>query len=74
LERARYLITDVQLPNYYRAYYQDGKLMQEAKGTLVEIEDGSYKVKDGFSIFFATDGDIRHSATYKDFQLESKKK
>lgn len=68
------LITDVQLPNYYRAYYQDGKLMQEAKGTLVEIEDGSYKVKDGFSIFFATDGDIRHSATYKDFQLESKKK
>lgn len=68
------LITDVQLPNYYRAYYQDGKLMQEAKGTLVEIEDGSYKVKDGFSIFFANDGDIRHSATYKDFQLESKKK
>lgn len=69
-----FLTKDIQLPNYYRAYYQDGKLMQEAKGTLVEIAEDTYKVKDGFSIIFATDGDIRHSATYKDFQLQSKKK
>lgn len=66
------LVRDVHIPDYYREYYDDGKLMQEATGMIVE-EDGSFKVKEGVIKVFDSSGKVSFSATYKDFQVVTKK-
>lgn len=66
------LVRDVSVPNYYREYYDDGKLMQEVVGTIVE-ENGAFKVKDGVIKAFDPSGKVHYSATYKDFQVVSEK-
>ena len=64
------LVRDVSVPNYYREYYDDGKLMQEVVGTIVE-ENGAFKVKDGVIKAFDPSGKVHYSAIYKDFQVVS---
>lgn len=66
------LVRDVSVPNYYREYYDDGKLMQEVVGTIVE-ENGAFKVKDGVIKAFDPSGKVHYSAIYKDFQVVSEK-
>lgn len=67
-----HLLVDVHIPDYYREYYADGKLMQEAVGIIVE-ENGFFKVKEGVVKIFDSNGKLNYSATYKDFQVVSEK-
>ena len=61
-----------ELPNHYRTFYEDGKIMADVTGTIVE-EDGDFKVKDGTYNEYDQNGEVTYSATYKDFQKTSEK-
>lgn len=71
-DEQEHLVRDVHIPDYYREYYSNGKLMQEATGTIVE-ENGAFKVKDGVVKAFDSSGKLGYFATYKDFQIVSEK-
>lgn len=69
-DEQEHLIVDVHIPDYYREYDVDGKLMQEAVG-VIEEENSSFKVKEGVVKVFDADGKVNYSATYKDYQVVS---
>ncbi len=71
-DEQEHLLVDVHIPDYYREYYVDGKLMQEAVGNIEE-ENGFFKVKEGVVKIFDSNGKVNYSATYKDFQVVSEK-
>ena len=71
-DEQEHLLVDVHIPDYYREYYVDGKLMQEAVGNIEE-ENGFFKVKEGVVKIFDSNGKLNYSATYKDFQVVSEK-
>ena len=62
-----------ELPNHYKVFYEDGKIKADVTGTIVE-ENGTFKIKDGVYNEYDPSGEIKASATYKDFQVISKKK
>ena len=62
----------VELPNYYKEFYEDEKIKAEATGTIVE-EGDSFKIKDGTYKEYSPNGEVIYSATYKDFQVVSEK-
>ena len=64
------LIVDIKLPNYYKEYYDNGKLKQDAAGTIVE-ENGNFRVQDGVVKSYDENGRLEYSATYKDFEVVS---
>lgn len=61
------LLMDVEVPRYYREYYPDGKLSQEAVGEILE-ENRAFKVKNGEIKAYGPDGKIYYSAVYKNFE------
>lgn len=71
-DEEKHLLVDVHIPDYYREYYVDGKLMQEAVG-IIEAENGSFKVKEGVVKTYDSNGKVNYSATYKDYQIDSEK-
>ncbi|WP_407456259.1 hypothetical protein [Fibrobacter sp.] len=71
-DEAGRLTKDIRVPDYYREYYEEGKLKQEAVGTIEE-ENGFFKVKEGVVKLFDSTGKVNYSATYKDFQVVSEK-
>ncbi len=66
------IVISVELPNWYKEFYDDGKIKATATGTIVE-DDGSFRIQDGTYNEYDQNGEVTYSATYKDFQRISEK-